>query len=92
MYNVKDTQFVGKHDFDKESAEKFAQWGGDSFSINIFQWELKSDGKSMKRGKCVVRLKSTLSKLHMALLTAENIVDDLDKGIWDGRKTVSLKD
>ena len=91
MYNVKDTQFAGKHDFDKESAKGFAQWGGNSFSINIFQWQLKSDGKSMKRSKCVVRLKSTLSRQNMAILLAENIVDDLDEGIWDGRKTVSLK-
>ena len=56
MYNSKDIQFVGKHDYDKESAEKFASWGGNSFSVNIFKWGLKNNGKEMKPLKCVVRV------------------------------------
>ena len=43
MYNSKDIQFVGKHDYDKESAEKFASWGGNSFSVNIMQIYTKTE-------------------------------------------------
>jgi hypothetical protein len=56
MYNTKDIKIVGKHDYDKESAERFASWGGKSFSVNVFQWGLKSNGKEMKPLKGVVRV------------------------------------
>lgn len=92
MYKQQDTQFAGKHDFDKEAALSMALIANKTFSINIFQWQLNSTGKLIKRGKCIVRLRASVFKQHMAILMAENIVDDLDKGIWDGRKTVSLKD
>ena len=91
MYNTKDIQFVGKHDYDKESAEKFASWGCNSFSVNIFQWGLKSNGKEMKPLKCVVRVSGNPNDKEKLFAEAERIVNLLDDGKWDGRKSVSVK-
>jgi hypothetical protein len=90
MYNTKDIQFVGKHDYDKESAERFASWGGKSFSVNIFQWGLKSNGKEMKPLKCVVRVSGSPSNKEKVFEYCEHVVRLLDEGEWDGRKTVFI--
>lgn len=90
MYNIKDTVFLGKHDFDRESAKKFATMNNETFSVNIFVWELKSNGKEMKRGKCVVRVKGKSTEFEKVIDHAEFIVSQLDNDEWDGRKTVSV--
>lgn len=91
MYNTKDIQFVGKHDYDKKSAENYASWNGKSFSVNIFKWELKSNGKEMKMGKGVVRVSGNPSIKDRVFAEAERIVNLLDVGQWDGRKSVTVK-
>ena len=91
MYNVKDIQFEGKHDYDKDSAKIYASWGGKSFSVNIFKWGLKSNGKEMKPLKCVVRVSGNPSNAEKIFEFCENAVKDLDAGMWDGRKTVFVK-
>lgn len=91
MYNVKDIQFVGKHDYDKASAENFASWSRKSFSVNIFKWELKSNKKEMKMGKGVVRVSGSPSVKEKVFAEAERIVNLLDAGQWDGRKSVTVK-
>lgn len=91
MYNTKDIQFVGKHDYDKESAENFASLNGKSFSVNIFKWELKSNGKEMKMGKGVVRVSGSPLIKEKVFDEAERIVNLLDSGQWGGRKSVTVK-
>jgi hypothetical protein len=92
MYNSKDVQFVGKHDYDKESAEKFASWAGSkTFSVNIFQWGLKSNGKEMKPLKGLVRVSGSPLNKEKVFEICENIVKDLDANLWDGRKYVNVK-
>ena len=91
MHNKKDIQFVGKHDYDKERAEKFASWEGGSFSVNIFQWELKNSGKEMKKSKCVVRVSGRNVDKEKVFELCDKIVKDLDNNMWDGRKTVSIR-
>lgn len=91
MHKSTEIKFVGKHDFDKENAENFASWNGKSFSVNIFKWELKSNGKEMKKGKGVVRVSGSPSIKDKVFAEAEKIVNMLDAGKWDGRKSVSVK-
>lgn len=91
MYNTKDIQFVGKHDYDKQSAEIFASCGGNSFSVNIFKWGIKSNGKEMKPLKCVVRVSGSPKNKEKVFEFCENVVKDLDANMWDGRKTVVVK-
>lgn len=90
MYNQKDIQFIGKHDYDKSKSEIYAKYGT-TFSVNIFQWVLKKDGKSMKPSKCVVRVHGNKNIHDTVFTTCENIVRDLDENMWDGRKNVFLK-
>lgn len=91
MYNPKDIQFVGKHDYDKESAELYSKLGQKTFSVNIFKWGLTSNGKKMKPLKCVVRVSGSPKDKDRVFQFCENVVKDLDSGQWDGRKTVFFK-
>ena len=94
MYNSKDIQFLGKHDFDRESAENFASWGGKSFSINIFKWELKTNGKEMKRSKGIVRVSGSPRIKDKVFAESERVIQLLDSGTYfdiDGRKTINVK-
>lgn len=90
MYNPKDTQFVGKHDYDKESAITEGGWNK-TFSVGIFRWELKNNGKSMKKGKAIVRISGLVANKEKVFEFAENVVKDLDANMWDGRKSVFVK-
>jgi len=91
MYNSRDVKFNGKHDYDKESAERFASWGGKTFSVNIFKWGLKSNGKEMKPLKGVVRVSGSPSNKENVFSYCEKVVGDLDNNVWDGRKSVVVK-
>lgn len=89
MYNVNEIQFVGKHDFDRESAEVMASNKSlKSFSVGIFKWELKSNGNQMKRGKVIVRVSGKTEDKDKVFYHSEKIVELLDCDEWDGRKTV----
>ncbi len=90
MYNVKDVQFVGKHDYDKENSLSESGWNK-TFSVGIFKWELKSNGKSMKKGKTVVRISGLVENKEKVFDFAENAIKDLDSDMWDGRKSVLVK-
>lgn len=90
MYNPNDIQFVGKHDYDRDAALT-GPGLNKTFSVGIFKWELKSSGKQMKKGKCVVRVAGEVAKAEDVFKMAENIVSHLDSDLWDGRKTVKLK-
>lgn len=91
MYNPKDIQFVGRHDYNKETAEMFASWNGESFSVNIFKWGLTKNGKRMKPLKCVVRVSGKPQNIEKVFEFCENVVKHLDSNTWDGRKTVFVK-
>lgn len=90
MYNVKDIQFVGKHDYDKENSLSEGSWNK-TFSVGIFKWELKSNGKSMKKGKTILRISGSVENKEKVFEFAENAVKDLDSNLWDGRKSVFIK-
>ena len=90
MYNVKDIQFVGKHDYDKENSLSDLGWNK-TFSVGIFKWELKSNGKSMKKGKTAVRIYGVVENKEKVFDFAENAIKDLDSDMWDGRKSVLVK-
>ena len=90
MYNIKDIQFVGKHDYDKENAITESGWNK-TFSVGIFKWELKSNGKSMKKGKAIVRVSGLVENKEKVFEFAESVVKDLDANMWDGRKSVVVK-
>lgn len=89
MYNIKDIQFVGKHDYDKDNA--LVNGINKTFSVGIFKWELKNNGKSMKKGRTIVRVSGLVSDKDKIFAFAEKVVNDLDTNLWDGRKSVVVK-
>ncbi len=90
MYDTKCIVHVGEHDYDQESAKRFA-FLGKTFSVNIFKWMLKNNQKEMKRSSCIVRVSGPSEKMEEVFTLCELIVEQLDKGKWDGRKTVTIK-
>ena len=91
MYNIRDTQFKGKHDYDEQKARRFASLSGRlTFSIGIFQWELKANGKTMKKGKTVVRVKGSTSEQTKVFTKAEEILLQLDDGTYTGKKSITI--
>ena len=90
MYNAKDIQFVGKHDYDKESA--LIDLGANkTFSVGIFKWYLKKDKKSMGKFAAKVRVSGLVENKDKVFEMADNVVKALDNNIWDGRKSVVVK-
>ena len=89
MYNSNDIQFAGKHDFAKPLyVERMTTL---TFSIGVFKWELKNNGRSMKKGKSVVRVSGLVTNSKNVIDYCEHVVQLLDKNEWDGRKTVIIK-
>ena len=91
MYNRKDIQFEGKHDFYPLSKDTHASYAVKSISTRIVKLELRTKGKSLKDSKAIVRVHGPLNKIDDINKMAENIVKDLDEGNWDGRKNVFVK-
>lgn len=91
MENRKDLKREGFHDYNKESAEGYAEWNGKTFSVNIFQWIMKSGKKEMKPSKCVVRVSGKPEDKEKVFDMCDTICKLLDAREWDGRKTVFIK-
>lgn len=91
MYNQKDIQFVGKHDYDRGKAIQYSKNNSfRTFSVNIFQWNINKKGDRLKKGKCIVRVKSFTKDTDKVFQKCESIVNDLDSNMWDGRKNVVI--
>jgi len=91
MYNRKDIQFEGKHDFYPLTKENSPSYAVLSISTRIIKLQLRANGKSLKDSKCVVRVHGPLNLIDKINEMAEVIVKDLDEGNWDGRKNVFVK-
>lgn len=91
MYKKTDIEKAGKHDYDKEAILKVSETFYETFSVNIFKWELKKNGKELKHGKCIVRVKAkiTVDKEQLCRY-CEYIVYRLDNGEWSGYKSVTF--
>lgn len=88
MYNSKDLQFVGKHDYDKNRLIL----AGRTFSVNIFQWQMKKTSTlEMKRSKCVVRVKGLTNDKENVLAKVEELIQILDAGKWKGKLSLTIK-
>lgn len=88
MYNPKDVQFVGKYDYDESTY--WHKGIANTFSVGIFQWEMKSNGREMKRGKSVVRVSGSTSNPEKVYSKAKEVVVLLDNGKYNGPKYISV--
>ena len=60
-------------------------------SVGVFKWELKSNGKEMKKSKAIVRVKGLVTEKEKVFEVAENVVGALDSGSWSGKKSITVK-
>lgn len=86
-YNPKDIHFVGRYDYDKPSPPGKKAWHK-TFSVGIFQWELRANGKEMKKGKTKVRIGGKNEKYQLVLEKVDQVIKALDTNTWDGRKNL----
>lgn len=89
--NCKDLANAGKYGYDRESCEAMADsnWA-QTFSIAVFELVLKSGKKELKRGKTAVRIKAACKDKAAAFEMADKVVELLEIGKWDSRKTVKI--
>lgn len=87
-YNEKQIENVGKHDFAPVTGPGYPS--ATTVSTGIFAWEMRSNGKSMKKGKTIVRVSGKVTELDKINQQASNIADLLDKGEWRGAKNVKV--
>lgn len=90
MYNPKDIQFVGKYDYDKQAAEKMAD-KCQSFSVGVFRWVMKSNGKEMKRDSVLIRIKGKSENRKQVFDRAEKVINALEAGNFVGSKIIEVK-
>jgi len=87
MYNPNDIQFVGKHDYDKHIAKMYLEFGGETFSIGIFQWVLmKTSTKRMKKSKTIIRVICRCDNSVGVFDFCDNLVKMLDNNEIDLKK------
>jgi hypothetical protein len=62
-----------------------------TFSVGIFEWVPKSNGKGLKRGKVKVRVKGPTCCPDLVNMMAAQIAKELDAGTYTGPKTVTVR-
>lgn len=87
MYNPKDLNANGRYDYD-ERTRCLPYF--ESFSIGIFRWVLKGNGKSLKKESAKVRVVGGSAARKKMLEKCEEIRKQLDAGTYKGPKTVRV--
>lgn len=81
---------VGRHDFDGSCSPGKSNVNYQTFSVGVFQWLLKTDKKSLKRSAVKVRVKGLVSDPEAVYARAREVVGQLDKGTYNGPKSIDL--
>ena len=61
-----------------------------TFSVGVFEWVPRANGKGTKRSKAKVRVKGPTRTPDLVYAKAREIADSLDAGTYAGPKTVTL--
>lgn len=88
MYNEKDIQFAGKHDFVPATAPSYQ--GAKTVSLGVYKLVLRSNGKSLKPSKAIVRVSGSVDNIDAINRKAQEVVNLLDGNHWYGAKTVKI--
>ena len=63
-----------------------------TFSVGIFEWIPKTNGKGLKKSAAKVRVKGPASRELEVYIKAKQICSELDAGTYSGAKNVQLKE
>lgn len=83
---------AGKHSFDGSCAPgSFGTWGHQiGFSVGVFQWVPKADGKGLKRSAVKVRIKGFVCNADKVYAKALEISRKLDAGESIKQKSITV--
>lgn len=62
-----------------------------TFSVGVFEWLRKSSGKGIKKSPVKVRVKGPVSKPQVVYETAQRVCDELDRGVYQGPKSITCR-
>lgn len=85
---------AGRHAFDGQWApgrRALIYSAQETFSVGIFEWLPKSNGKGVKRGPVKVRVKGSVINPGRVTQRAEEIAAQLDAGTYAGPKNVDVR-
>ena len=89
-----DTAIAGKHGFYGSCAPGTAgvlhYSAQETFSVGVFQWESKNNGRGCKRRAVKVRVKGPFGNPSAVYAKANQIVAALDAGTYVGPKNVTV--
>lgn len=86
---------AGQHDFDgrcEPSSVEEAIPGQQNFSVGIFEYVVKKNLIGLKRGPVKVRVHGSVGKPQAVYAIARQIRDDLDRGVYRGPKSVTVRE
>lgn len=63
-----------------------------TFSVRIFQWITRNNGKGLKKSKAVYRIRGRVTDAYNVHRRAEEICDKLEKGWEPEQKSETLKE
>ena len=82
----------GTHAFSGEFMPSKRQLSGQqTFSVGIFEWLAKANGRGVKRGAVKVRVKGPIHTEQAVLDKAREIAHQLDTGSYQGPRTVAAR-
>jgi len=77
---MKNLELLNKYDYDKTPTFADTNWNK-TFSVGIFQWELKSNKKALKKGKIIIRICGEVANKEQVFAKAAEIANQLNNGI-----------
>ncbi|MTB53062.1 hypothetical protein [Lewinella sp. W8] len=93
-YSFKEIQHAGKFDADIPDEKALGMWG--TFSVGMFQWALKSNGRTLKKTPSVLRMKGKVSNYAYVKREVRRIIEmknndpDRFNRLYGGPKFVTL--
>jgi hypothetical protein len=85
---------AGKHDYDggykPENSLPFGETCK-TFSVGIFRWLPKVNGKGLKRSAVIFRVKGPVSMEEKVYETAESLCENFDSGVIPAQKSCTVK-
>lgn len=77
-----DLVLLGRHSYCEKSARKRAlNPACKSFSVGIFQWDIASDDRRLKRSKVVIRVRGLSTNYDKLIDTVKDVIFNLDNGL-----------
>lgn len=90
MNREKNIDLVGTYDYDKPSSPLMG-WGNKTFSVGIYQWLMRANGKSLKKSKTIVRVSGPVDKPEAVYSKADEIRTHLNGRSYTGKSNVRVK-